>query len=73
MKVFAVQIGNKIGSFAPIELKEQTKKEMKALLKFDATKLNKEREKEVKEIQEELNEATFIIGELTNIIEESIF
>ncbi|WP_369397755.1 hypothetical protein [Pseudomonas plecoglossicida] len=73
LKIFAVQIGDKVGSFAPIELKEQTRKEMQALLKFDATKLDKEKEKEILQIQKELKTAVFIEGEVINITEEPIF
>lgn len=73
LKIFAVKIGDKVGSFAPIEFKEQTRKEMQALLKFDATKLDKEKEKEILQIQKELKTAVFIEGEVINITEELIF
>jgi len=74
MKLFAVKIGNNIGSFAPIELKEQTLKEMRALKKLNINSLpDKEKAKELEEIQKDLETATFIITETTEITEEKVF
>lgn len=71
MKIFAVIIKDKIGSFAPIELKEQTLKEIKALKRLNANnlQLDKEKTEELKRVQEELQTAKIVIAEAT-IIEE---
>lgn len=74
MKLFAVKIGNSIGSFAPIELKEQVLKEMKTLRKLNMNNLpDKEKAKELQEVQQDLETATFIIVETSEFTEEKIF
>lgn len=75
MKIFAIIIDDKIGSFAPIELKEQTLKEIKALKKLNANNLHLDKEKteELKKVQKELQTAKIVIAEATVIEEEQIF
>ena len=75
MKLFAVIVKDKIGSFAPIELKEQTLKEIKTLKKLNANNLHLDKEKteELKKVQEELQTAKIVIAEATIIEEIPVF
>lgn len=73
MKLFAVQVDDAIGSFAPIELLEKTKYEIDKIINLKPENLPKEKYEDWQKLSEKLKKAKIFVAEATIEKEEQLY
>nr|DAI49544.1 MAG TPA: hypothetical protein [Microviridae sp.] len=73
MKLFAVKINDNLGSFAPIELLEQTKKDIDRVINLKAEEIQEDKREEQQELAKQLKKAKIIIIETKSMEEKNLY
>lgn len=72
MKLFAIKVGNAIGSFAPIELLKQTQQEIDKIINLNPKNFPEEKREDWENLAEQLKQARLYVVEATLIEEKNI-